>query len=129
MERGMELFFNSEVLAAAGRTVIQKYLASRWNNSSGNGSAATNLGINDTIEVELPYYRPDRFAASRAISAQDLQSNSHNIRTLDVTPSGQGSPIANFTVYQQHDAVAEDFSLFFFTGVPIYYEYTINELS
>lgn len=127
---GNGTFFNSEILAATGRQVIQKYLSSRWNNLSGNGSAATNLGINDTLEVELPYYRPDRFAASRAISAQDLQSNSHNVRTLDVTYAGQGSNIlTDFTLFQQFDAVAEDFSLFFFTGVPIYYEYTLNESS
>jgi len=123
-------FFSSEVPAGAGRPVVQKYLSSRWNSLSGNGSVATNLGINDTIEVEFPYYRPDRFSASRAISAQLLQSNSHNVRTIDTTYAGQGSNIiTDFTIYQQHDAVAEDFSLFFFTGVPIYYEYTINETS
>lgn len=121
-------FFSSEVAGGAGRTVVQKFLSSRWNPVSGNGSAATNLGINDTIEVELPYYRPDRFSASRAISAQSLQSNSHLVKTLDVTYAGQGSNIlTDFTIYQQHDAVAEDFSLFFFTGVPIYYQYTMNE--
>jgi len=123
-------FFSSEIVGSAGRAVVQKFLSSRWNPLSGNGSAATNLGVNDTIEVELPYYRPDRFSASRAISAQSLQSNSHVVKTLDVTYAGQGTNIlTDFTIYQQHDAVAEDFSLFFFTGVPIYYEYTLDETS
>ncbi len=127
---GNGTFFSPEVSGSTGRSVVQKFLSSRWNSISGNGSAATNLGINDTIEVELPYYRPDRFSASRAVSAQSLQSNSHTVRTLDVTYAGQGSNIlTDFTIYQQHDAVAEDFSLFFFTGVPIYYEYTLNEIS
>jgi hypothetical protein len=126
----MELFFNSEVLLASGQAVIQKYLSSRWNNLSGNGSAATNLGINNTLEVELPYYQPKRFSKARAIGAQALDCNSHNVRTTDVNaPDFFANPQQYTTAYQQHDAVGEDFSLFFFTGVPIYYQYTLDETS
>ncbi len=127
---GNGTFFNSEILIASGRPVIQKYLTSRWASASGNGSAATNLGINNTIEVELPYYQPKRFSAARAIGAQSLDCNSHNVRTTDVRIDTTGPAPAQFSsVYQQHDAVGEDFSLFFFTGVPIYYKYNMNETS
>jgi hypothetical protein len=123
-------FFNSEVLLASGQAVIQKYLSSRWNNLSGNGSAATNLGINNTLEVELPYYQPKRFSKARAIGAQALDCNSHNVRITDVNaPDFFANPQQYTTAYQQHDAVGEDFSLFFFTGVPIYYQYTLDETS
>jgi hypothetical protein len=125
---GNGTFFNSEILLASGRSVIQKYLTSRWSVAGGNGTAATNLGVNNTIEVELPYYLPKRFSAARTISAQGLDCNSHRVATTDVNaPDFFANPQSYSTAYQQHDAVGEDFSLFFFTGVPIYYEYTMNE--
>lgn len=127
---GNGTFFNSEILLTAGRATIQKYLSSRWAVASGGGAAATQLGINNTIEVDLPYYLPKRFSAARTIRAQDLDCNSHNVRTTAVRIDQQGPEPNEFSVvYQQHDAVGEDFSLFFFTGVPIYYKYTMTELS
>lgn len=124
---GNGTFFNSEALLGAGRAVIQKFLSAKWALSSGNGTAATNLSINNSIEVELPFYRPNRFAPARTIEAQILPSNSHLVRTTDTNVTG-ATPVPA-TVYQQHDAVGEDFSLFFFTGVPIYYQYVVTETS
>lgn len=125
---GNGTFFNSEVLLAAGRTVIQKYLSSRFSVGSGSGAAATNLGVNNTIEVEFPYYLPKRFSAARTIQAQSLDSNSHRVATTDVNaPDFFANPQSYSTSYQQYDAVGEDFNLMFFTGVPIYYQYTMNE--
>jgi hypothetical protein len=93
---------------------------------------ATNLGINNTLEVELPYYMPKRFSTARTISAQQLDSNSHVVYTAEA--SGENDPTIRHlkslaTNYQQYDAVGEDFTLFFFTGVPIYYEYALTENS
>jgi hypothetical protein len=125
---GNGTFLHSEIPLSTGREAIQKYLSSRWNIASGNGTAATNLGINNTIEVELPYYQPKRFSRARTINAQGLDCNSHSVRTTDVNaPDFFANPQTYSTTYQQHDAVAEDWSLFFFTGVPIYYQYTTNE--
>jgi len=112
------------------RQNIQKYLSARFSNASGAGAAATNLTINNTIEAELPYYYPQRFSAARSVQAQDLDCNSHIIRTTDVLIDQTGPDPARLgTVYQEHVAVGEDFSLFFFTGVPIYYEYALTETS
>jgi len=127
---GNGIYHNSEIPLASGEPVIQKYLTSRFNIAAGNGTAATNLGINNTVEVELPYYQPKRFSRARTISAQDLDCNSHSVSTTDVNaPDFFFNPQIYSVAYQQHDAVAEDWSLFFFTGVPIYYQYTTNELS
>lgn len=123
-------FVSSSLSLASGNGPIQKFLSSRWANDSGGGAAATNLSINNTIEVELPYYRPTRFSAARTVQAQDLECNSHTVRTTSVRIDQQGpTPLDLSTVYQQHDAVGEDFAMFFFTGVPIYYKYTLNEAS
>lgn len=112
---------------SSGRVPIQRYLTSQWGSSTGNGTVATNVGINNTIEVELPYYRPLRFSAARTVQSQELEVNSHIVETTDIyEPETFESPIIHSTLYQQHDAVGEDFALFFFTGVPIYYQYTLK---
>lgn len=107
----------------ANTAVLSKQLTNSLQMAAGAGSAATNIGINDTIEVELPFYWRNRFAAARAIRAQKLQSNSHAITT---TSSASGPAFAQQIVIQQHDSVGEDFNLLFFTGIPIMWRYTAN---
>jgi hypothetical protein len=122
--------YDSELAANHPNDMRQKYYSSRWNTSAGTGTAATNMSINDTIEVELPFYWNRRFAASRQISAQTLQCNSHRVVTTAATIPGEAQNEDSLGLfYQQHDAVAEDFSLFFYTGVPRYYFYSLNETS
>lgn len=125
---GNGAFTTNTVSLSNARAFIQKFFTARWSASTGNAAAATNLGINNTIEVELPYYLPKRFSKARAISANDLDCNSHFVNTTDVLINERGpTPESYSTSYQQHDAVGEDFSLFFFTGVPIYFQYTLTE--
>jgi hypothetical protein len=101
-------------------------LSATGNINSGNGTASTNIDINNTLEVELPFYWPNRFASSRMIRAQDLRSNSHEVNT---TTSTTGVINNQQVMYQQYDAVGEDFTLLFFTGVPIYYQYSLTDLT
>jgi hypothetical protein len=103
--------------------VLSKQLTNSLQMAAGAGAAATNIGINDTIEVELPFYWRNRFAAARAIRAQTLRCNSHAITT---TSSASGAAFAQQIVIQQHDSVGEDFNLLFFTGIPIMWRYTAN---
>lgn len=127
---GNGTFFNAEQLQALSVAARQKFLSARLGNQFGNGAAMTNMGINDTIEVELPFYWDRRMASGRIKSAQRLQCASHNVITLAATSTTTGPADDTFGVfYQQSDAVAEDFSLFFFTGVPIYYKYALIETS
>lgn len=117
-----------ELSIGSGHAMLQKFLTSKWGQKSGNGTASTNLGINNTIEVELPYYSPVRFSKARTIGAQALDCNSHDVKTTDVLLGPlDGAYAGNSVVYQQYDAVGEDFSLFFFTGVPIYYQYVMDD--
>ena len=121
--------FSTQTLTVS-RTIIQKFLTSRFAATSGAGTTATNLGINNTIEVELPYYMPKRFSAARTIRAQNLDCNSHILKTTSANIDTVGpNPEEYSTAMQEHSAVGEDFSLFFFTGVPIYYGYSVNETS
>jgi hypothetical protein len=125
---GVVSFSTQDIAVTANQAT--KFFSSRYNNGASQGTAATNLGINNTIEVELPYYWDRRFSAARTVRAQNLQCNSHRVITsaLNVNPPGPDESTYGI-VYQQHDAVGEDFSLMFYTGVPIYYNYAVNELS
>ncbi|APG78908.1 hypothetical protein 2 [Beihai sipunculid worm virus 4] len=127
---GNATFYNAEQLLNVSTAVRQKFLSSRLGNSFGNGAAATNMGINDTIEVELPFYWDRRMASGRNKTANTLQCPSHLVTSTAVTTSTVGPADDTFGLfYQQSDAVAEDFSLFFYTGVPIYYKYALTESS
>jgi hypothetical protein len=117
--------FSSELALAETTDKQNKYLSSRYNFGGGAGTATTNCGVNNTLEVELPYYRPHRFSPARNVRAQTMDCNSHQVRARSVNTSTQSvAPV----VYQ-YDAVGEDYTLFGFVGVPIYYRYTLNETS
>lgn len=122
--------FSSEYAFSNTAKQQTRYLSSRYNPGSGAGNAATNCSVNNTVEVEFPFYWDRRFASSRSVGANALQSNSHQVRSMSSHGgSGSASPRIVTPTIQQHDAAGEDFSLFFFTGVPIYYRYTLNETS
>lgn len=119
--------FNSQEYAFTNTATDQmRFLSSRWSPNSGNGSATTNCGVNNTVEVELPYYWPKRFSPARSVRAQDLQCNSHNVRVI--TEKSADKPLTS-PMFHEYSAAGEDFSMFFFTGVPIIYKYTIYENS
>ncbi len=111
---------------------LAKWASTRVAPKSGGGSSATNLTINNTIEVELPFYADERFRGARLVRAQSLPSNSHSVATIgatDDTVFPEFSVETYHPTYQQWDAVGEDFTLMFFTGCPILYNYTVREFS
>jgi hypothetical protein len=121
---------NLDYATSAAR--MTKWASSRAVPNSGAGSSATNLEVNNTVEVELPFYAPERFRAARLVQAQSLPSNSHVVATFSRTNNPTTQEVGNDsfrTEYQQWDAVGEDFSLLFFTGAPILYNYVVREFS
>jgi hypothetical protein len=95
-----------------------------FTNTSWQGAAGTGTTINNGIEVEFPFYNKGRIGYSRLIRAQDLDcpsTSSWFATGLDFAfRQGTEEKIA----FQQWTAAGEDFSLYFFTGVPIMYQYT-----
>jgi hypothetical protein len=92
------------------------------------GSATTNRGINDTIEVEIPYYNGFRFSPARLPSG-DFVNGCHSayVETMLYKPaSGAAELLDRAAVIRSWKSVGEDFTLFFFTGCPIIYQ---NEIA
>jgi hypothetical protein len=127
---GNGFFDTSASSLTNSKAYLSKFVSSKFGNGSGAGTAAQNTRVNTTIEAEFPYYKRTRFSNARVVRAQGLDCNSHVVQTQEVNISTQGPRPELFNIaYQQHDAVGEDFSLFFFTGVPIYYKYDVDETS
>lgn len=86
------------------------------------GAASTNIGVNDTIEVEIPYYNGVRFSPAR-LPAGDFVNGCHSANVqLAITDTAETpDPIASAAAVRSWKSVGEDFTLFFFTGCPILY--------
>lgn len=86
------------------------------------GAASTNAGINDTVEVEVPYYNGVRFTSSR-LPRGDFCNGAHSAQVQIVLNdlTGETDPIASGAVIRSWKSVGEDFTFFFFTGCPILY--------
>jgi len=104
------------------RAVTHLYDRLSW-----QGSAATSAAINNTIETEFPFYNKSRFGYARLIRCQDMDCNSVKLTHLSGMDStaniASSSQNANRFGCQIWTAAGEDFSYYFFTGVPIMYRY------
>jgi hypothetical protein len=91
------------------------------------GMASTDRYINGVIETEIPYYNGKRMSSARLPSvAFNNGADYLKLSTLMVPPiAGTTEGLKNSVIYD-HIAAGEDFSLFFFVGCPILYEYNIS---
>lgn len=92
------------------------------------GAATTNIGINDTIETEIPYYNGTRFSPSR-IPSNTFGNGAHSaqIDTIIYNPNETTPEVLDVAaVIRSWKSVGEDFTFFFFTGCPIVYR---NEIA
>lgn len=114
----------TEVLSSfADPAEATRRLSYAGNSQTAAGAATTNIGINDTIEVEIPYYNADRFSTSRTPTA-DVVNGSHSaqVETILYKPTqGQTDIVDLLSTIRSWKSVGEDFTFFFFTGCPILY--------
>jgi len=87
------------------------------------GSATTNIGINNTIEVEVPYYNGIRFSPARMPRASFANGcHSAQVDTILYNPNLATPELpATQATIRSWKSVGEDFTFFFFTGCPIIY--------
>jgi hypothetical protein len=94
-----------------------------------NGQATTSTDQNRAIEVQLPYYNNERFNSSRIIAARNLACSSHILYVnVDKLESPDSTNESLDSTVQELTSVGEDFSLFFWTGVPILYNYDVTAM-
>ena len=116
--------------ATGDNAIFTKFLNSQTSKGTNAGCATTNLGINNTIEVELPYYTASRFSPARMPSADfcnGATSASVAFPSTNVTSVGPVPDVVSRTAVTDYTATGEDFTLFFFTGCPILYNYDCVE--
>ena len=98
-------------------------LTENFTNTTWQGAAATGLMINNGIEVEFPFYNKSRIGYSRLIKSQDLDCPSTTTHLTTSLDNMQQKESFNKVSFQQWTAAGEDISFYFFTGVPIMYQY------
>lgn len=89
-----------------------------------NGAASTGTTINNAVEVELPFYNADRFNYARIISSPALDCNTVKMVSVSSVDGANAVDGRDILAFQQWVAAGEDFSMYFFTGIPIVYQYT-----
>lgn len=119
-----------DILFSDDLVSLEKNLSANWNQFSVTGSTTTNIGVNNTLEVEFPFYQTGRFRSTRIIEAANLPGNSyqHTVTSYCKDVPGQTEEYKT-TAFEEYVATGEDFSLFFFTGAPILYNYVVNQNS
>ncbi|APG78556.1 hypothetical protein 2 [Wenzhou picorna-like virus 9] len=90
--------------------------------SSISGAATVNLGVNNTVETELPFYEGLRFLPARIISNSSPFLHARTYLRMGTSPGNNAPDVIPMTC-TEYDACAEDMSFFFFTGVPPTYNY------
>lgn len=115
--RGSNIPFKQTIIInESSEAELEKSLTYLQGSRSSAGSATTNIGVNDTIEVEFPYYQRSRFTTARLPSADFCNgAKGGHIEMLTNAEADIGA------VIHAWKSVGEDFTLFFFTGCPILY--------
>jgi hypothetical protein len=114
------IFSDAEVEEELSRKLT--YYAGQF---SAGGAATTNIGVNNTIEVETPYYNGVRFSTARIPTGNFVNGCHSNLVSALVssTADATGPVVRNYFGVSSWKSVGEDFTLFFFTGCPILYKY------
>jgi len=110
--------FQTIIGKLSGSTDFVRNTLSSSSEQATSGLMTTNLGINDTLEVEFPYYKDERFITARALTQNALDPRRYRMDVGIARGSDNKRLIVN-----QYEAVGDDFSLHFFTGVPIIHVY------
>jgi hypothetical protein len=89
-----------------------------------NGMVGQDINNNACIEVEIPYYNALRMSPAR-IPSYDFNNGSERIGVEFIQNTGNNTPNLRTKTYKSF-ATGEDFTLFFFIGCPILYEYDLG---
>lgn len=89
-----------------------------------NGIASQDMNNNGVVECEVPYYIGKRMSPAR-IPAYNFNNGAECITVESLLNTNNATINAQVRIFE-HCATGEDFSLFFFVGCPIFYEYNLS---
>lgn len=105
--------------------LLSKQITNSTYQGSMTGLSVTNALINNTIEVELPFYNQQRLGFARFIKAPELSCNCHRVTTNSYETVIPSAGIQANPTLSEFVACGEDFTFYFWTGAPILYRYTM----
>jgi hypothetical protein len=105
-----------------------RFILNRTGQNTYRGTMVCPTTQNKIAEIDVPFYQNQRFLSSRFIRADQSFSTQVSVRE-PITVGAVASVLTPITPdgrsYMEWCAAGEDFSLFFYTGVPIMYRYSI----
>lgn len=116
----------SESFITDNATTVANWKTRLYSQEAFSGAMSTDMSQNNCIEVEVPYYNGVRMSPCR-LPSDDFRNGAHSVRlTAGISESSAGIDYNRNGMVHQYDSVGEDFTLFFFVGCPILYEYNID---
>ncbi|APG76737.1 hypothetical protein 2 [Beihai picorna-like virus 9] len=103
---------------------MQSFLSNMWGGGTFNGAMLNDLEQGNAYELEIPYYAATRMSPCRMIGA-DFVNGCDSVGYRDFSRNSSGDNDSNRQIISIYTSVGEDFTLFFFTGCPIIYDYAM----
>lgn len=113
-------FLQTTALSYSEATVCKEWLVIHPNLWEGGvlNQTSTNAGL----EVEVPFYRPVRFALARNVNVVDGVADDYShTETLRYTYALPQASVSENEMVCEYIATGEDFSLFYFVNAPSYF--------
>jgi len=103
---------------------VVPYISRNYGIEGFNGQCIQDINNVGTMEVECPYYIGKRMSTART-PTYSFNNGCENIK-FETFLRANSSVVNQSARVLEFCATGEDFSLFFFTGCPILYEYALN---
>ncbi|UUV42146.1 MAG: structural protein [Macrobrachium rosenbergii virus 5] len=104
---------------------ITKFLSAKTFRNGWDGMYLNHAQYNKVVEVEIPFYTGKRFLPSRLVHADSTLGDA--LEVCETFVSGDNAPKKVYV--EDYVAAGDDYSLMFFTGVPVLYRYYLDENS
>lgn len=104
---------------------ITKFLSAKTFRNGWDGMYLNHAQYNKIVEVEIPFYTGKRFLSSRLTHADSTLGDGLEVCETFVTNNNVPKKI----YIEDYVAAGDDYSLMFFTGVPVLYRYYLDENS
>lgn len=117
---------SADTVSLLGNTepVMQRRASRKFGTKGFNGVASQDTNNNGVVECEVPYYIGKRMSPAR-IPSYDFNNGAESVTVESILNTNGATVNAQVRIFE-HCATGEDFSLFFFVGCPIFYEYNLS---